>query len=93
MTKDSTIDDPTYTIEIFLIDDAPTFHVFERWGVPPNTTGKLTRYGAPYPPGEYVQLTVPTKLLPRIVASLSDPKVQAEFLACIGGEKTAAMAE
>jgi hypothetical protein len=92
MANDSK-EDPTKITTVVMIDDAPTFDVFERWGVPPNTVGKLTRYGAPYPAGELVQLTVPTKLLPRIVAALSDPNDRADFLACIGGKKTAAMAE
>lgn len=93
MPTNKTVADPTYTVSVFIVDDGPTFDVFERWGVPPHTTGKLTRYGAKWPPGEYTQLTLPTQLIPRLVESISDPQVQADLLACIGGSKTSATAE
>jgi hypothetical protein len=84
-------DDPTYAVEVIITDPAPSFTVIESWGTAPNRTANIFRYGAPSPPGEYVQLTFPTRLVPKIVAALSDPQVQADFLACIGGMKTAAM--
>jgi hypothetical protein len=77
-----------------MTDPAPSFTVIESWGAVPNRTANIFRYGAVWPPGEYVQLTFPTKLVPKIVAALSDhPQVQADFLACIGGEHTAAMGD
>ena len=87
-------DDPTYSIELFLIDDGPSFTVLESWGTPPNRFANIFRYGPQFPPGEYTQLTLPTQLIPKIVDKISDPHAKADFLACIGGgSKTAATAE
>ena len=86
-------DDPTYSIELFLIDDGPSFTVLEAWGTPPNRFANIFRYGAQSPPGAYTQLTLPTQLVPRIIEKITDPKVRADFLACIGGSKTSATAE
>lgn len=38
-------------------------------------------------------LTLPTQLVPRIIEKITDPKVRADFLACIGGSKTVATEE
>jgi hypothetical protein len=90
--KDNTSNDPTKNIEVFIVDDGPNFvfDVFERWGTPPNTIGKLTRHYAPW---GFVKLALPTQLVPRIVAAISDQTVRADFLACIGSEQSLATME
>ena len=80
--------DPTYAVEVFIQDlETLSFTVLESWGTPPNRTANIFRYGPTVAPGECVELVFPKNLVPKIIAALSDPKLRAEFLASIGGQK------